>query len=151
MPSREASLRNLEKARARWRAPLPWRCPQESRLIKRLAWQYFTGAGPRCSLRGLARRLGVSLIYVQKLRQQLKTHPQPELVRLVSGYGQVGISANGQLRSPHFRILATFDELRDAQVRSAQMRLRGQLRQSFRGKPWPATQRSAVVSGRIGL
>ena len=142
MPSREASLKNLEKAKAHWRAPQPWRCAQESRLIKRLAWQYFTGAGPTCSLRGLARRLGVSLIYVQKLRQQFNMHPEANLRRVVPTYGQISISATGQLQTPLVRVLATFEELRDAQVHSERMRQRGHLRTTFRGKPWPRRSRS---------
>ena len=137
MPSREASLRNLEKAKAHWRAPQPWRCAQESRLIKRLAWQYFIGVGPRCSLRGLARRLGVSLMYVQKLRQHFKVHPEANLGRVVPTYSQSGISASGQLQTPFVRVLATFEELRNAQAQSERMRQRGQLRRSFRGRPWP--------------
>jgi hypothetical protein len=36
MPSREASLQNLAKARLRWRRPRPWRSYSESRLIPHL-------------------------------------------------------------------------------------------------------------------
>jgi hypothetical protein len=79
MHSRKASLRNLEKANAHWRAPRPWRCAQEGRLIKRLAWQWFVGVEPRCSLRGLALRLGVSLMYLQRLMQQFKVNPESDL------------------------------------------------------------------------
>ena len=42
MPSRESSLRNLEKARAKWRPPRPWRCSQESQMIRRFVFQWFT-------------------------------------------------------------------------------------------------------------
>jgi hypothetical protein len=34
MPSRESSLRNLEKARANWRPPRPWRSSEESQMIR---------------------------------------------------------------------------------------------------------------------
>src|SRR5215472_6401912 len=40
MPSREASLRNLERAKRNWRAPKPLRCNSESRVIRRLVWQW---------------------------------------------------------------------------------------------------------------
>lgn len=128
MPSRAASLRNLEKAQVNWRAPRPWRCAWESILIKRLAWQWKIGAGPRCSLRGLARRLGVSQTYVQKLMRKFAANPPSDEIRVVSAYGQVGISASGQLQSPRVRILVTFEELRRAQGQTDCMRSRGELR-----------------------
>jgi len=68
MPSPEASRRNLEKARARGRAPRPWRSTQETRIIKRLVWQWLTYRGPgKWSGRTVAAWLGVSHTYVQKL------------------------------------------------------------------------------------
>jgi hypothetical protein len=33
MPSHESSMRNLAKARAKWRPPRPWRSSDESRMI----------------------------------------------------------------------------------------------------------------------
>lgn len=72
MPSREASLRNLEKARANWQhPPRPWRSRAESRLIRMLTWQWLLGHGPWCSGRALARWLVVSHTYIQKLARAL--------------------------------------------------------------------------------
>jgi hypothetical protein len=77
MPSLEASLRNLEKARAaRLHSPRPWRSALESRVIKRLVWQWFTYRGPdKWSARALARWLGVSHTYIQKLVREFMTDP----------------------------------------------------------------------------
>jgi hypothetical protein len=46
MPSRESSLRNLKKARARWRPPLPWRSSHESGVIWQLLRQWFSSRSP---------------------------------------------------------------------------------------------------------
>ena len=74
MPSLEASLRNFAKARAKWHPPRPWRSYQETRIIKRLVWQWFTYRGPgKWSVRGLARWLDVSHTYIQKLVRQFRT------------------------------------------------------------------------------
>lgn len=74
MPSLEASLRNFAKARAKWHRPRPWRSYQETRIIKRLVWQWFTYRGPgNWSARALARWLGVSHTYIQKLVLQFRT------------------------------------------------------------------------------
>jgi hypothetical protein len=43
MPSYESSMRNLEKAGARWPRPRPLRSSHESRMIRRFAFQWFTG------------------------------------------------------------------------------------------------------------
>lgn len=63
-------MQNLAKAKAHWRAPRPWRSYQETRLIRGLVWQWcvsgVTGE-PRCAGRALARWLGVSHTYIQKL------------------------------------------------------------------------------------
>jgi hypothetical protein len=71
MPSREASFRNLQKAKAVWRRPRPWRSESESRLIRIFVWHWCLGHGPRCSGRALARWLGVSHTYIQKLSRTL--------------------------------------------------------------------------------
>jgi hypothetical protein len=76
MPSPESSRRNLEKARARWRAPLPWRSAQETRVIRLLVWQWFEYRGPgKWSARSVARRLGVTHTYIQKLVREFATNP----------------------------------------------------------------------------
>ena len=66
-PRLNHSCRNLEKARANWRPPRPWRSRAESRLIRLITWQWLLGHGPWCSGRALARWLGVSHTYIQKL------------------------------------------------------------------------------------
>ncbi len=111
MPSPEASRRNLEKAKAHWRRPAPWRSERETRLIRRLAWQWRCNEGPRCSGRALARLLGVSHTYIQKLMREF---------------------ARGISRRNRGDGLATFEqlrlELRYAQEETGKMRERGWLR-----------------------
>lgn len=76
MPSRESSLRNLEKARAKWRRPRPWRSSQESQIIRRLVFQWFTCRDrSRPSGRDWARRLGISHTWLQKLVREFKADP----------------------------------------------------------------------------
>src|SRR5215472_18926197 len=76
MPSREASLRNLEKAKRNWRAPKPLRCNSESCVIRRLVWQWHHDRSPRkWSARAVARALGASHTYVQKLVREFVEQP----------------------------------------------------------------------------
>jgi hypothetical protein len=133
MPSTEASRRNLDKAFAspRFHRPLPWRSPQETRVIKRLACQWFMGEEPRCPLRELARRLGVSQTYVQKLVRKFAADPNKILRqtgRLKRSCGMTSISANGRMQVPFERQLATFEQLNEAKHMSRKMRERGWLR-----------------------
>jgi hypothetical protein len=86
MPSREASLENLEKARANRRQPRPWRCSAERRLIRMFAWQWLLGHGPWCSGRKLAQWLGVSHTYIQKLSRTL-SRDESDFLREVRCYG----------------------------------------------------------------
>src|SRR5271165_4996301 len=134
MPSPETSRHNLEKAWANWRRPRPWRSESESQVVRRLTWQWLIGREPRCSGRGLARRLGVSHTYVQKLVREFSADPSKILrqtSRAVRGYGPTSISAIGQLQSPHLRgYSATFEQLKQEQERSRRMRERGWLRSS---------------------
>lgn len=78
MPSREASLKNLEKARAAWSHPArPWRSLQETRVIKRLVWQWFNSREPgKWSGRAVARWLGVTHTYIQKLTRGFVGNPR---------------------------------------------------------------------------
>lgn len=76
MPSPESSRRNLQKANACRRFPLPWRSTQETRVIKLLVWQWFNCREPRkWSARAVARWLGVSHTYIQKLIRSFTTDP----------------------------------------------------------------------------
>jgi hypothetical protein len=73
MPSYESSMLNLEKAKARWRQPLPWRSSQESLMIRRYAFQWLICRDPnRPSGRAWARQLGISHTWLQKLVRNLR-------------------------------------------------------------------------------
>ena len=118
MPSREASLRNLAKARANWRPPRPWRSIQETGIIRRLAWQWFTYEAPgKWSLRAVARWLGVTHTYVQKLVREFKRNPSE------------------MQREARFKAPATIDELERARAETRRQRECGQLRE-FRKRKW---------------
>lgn len=115
MPSTEASRRNLEKARAKWRRPRPLRSAQESRVIKRLVWQWFIYRGPeKWSARAVGRRLGVSHTYIQKLVREFVAVPS-KIERMV--------------RSAH---LATFEQLSHAQEETRKQKMRAWLREPRR-------------------
>jgi hypothetical protein len=112
MPSHESSMRNLAKACARWRPPRPWRSSDESRMIRRYAFLWYTARGKRPSGRDWARQLGVSHTWLQKLVRQFQADPS-HVWRLQR--------ANGDPR---------FTELSRAREYSQQMRERGELRSS---------------------
>jgi hypothetical protein len=109
MPLYESSMRNLAKARAKWRPPRPWRSSQESRMIRRFAFQWFT-AGRKPSGRAWARAFGISHTWLQKLVQQFRANSN-EMWRLQA--------ANGDPR---------FAELSRAREYTQRMRERGELR-----------------------
>jgi biotin operon repressor len=110
MPSPEASRRNLEKAKENWRPPRRWRSSQEAHVIKLMVWQWFTYRAPRkLSGRAMARQLGISHTYIQKLVREFKANPS-EMQRQRS-YGE-----------------ATFGDLSRAQEITRQERARGHLR-----------------------
>ena len=76
MPSYETSMRNLAKANEKWRAPRPWRSEQESRMIRRLIFQWITCRDrSRPSGRAWARAMGVSHTWLQKVVRQSAAHP----------------------------------------------------------------------------
>jgi hypothetical protein len=112
MPSYESSMRNLAKARANMRPPRPWRSSDESRMIRRYAFQWFTSRGNKPSGRAWARALGVSHTWLQKLVKEFIADPS-QMWRLQR--------ANGDPR---------FTELSRAREYSQQMRERGELRSS---------------------
>jgi hypothetical protein len=129
MPSREASLRNLEKAQAKWRRPLPWRSAQESRVIKRLAWQWFTYSGPgKWSGRAVSRWLGVTHTYIQKLVREFAADP-----------GKIQ-------REMHRNSPATFEHLNRAREETRQEKECGWLRQPQQMKRASFTIGDQVVS-----
>jgi hypothetical protein len=116
MPSREASLRNLAIARSRWRSPRPWRSRAESRLIRLYTWQWLLKRGPWCSGRALARWLGVSHTYIQKLTRTLSSN-ESDFLREVAHFG-----------------IPTTEGLRRTREESRQQRERGWLRTQPRWK-----------------
>jgi hypothetical protein len=116
MPSHETSLRNLERARARWRPPRPWRSRAGSQAIRMITWQWLLGRGPWCSGRALAQWLGVSHTYIQKLSRTL---PRDE---------------NDFLRKVRYFGAPSIDTLRRAREESRRQRERGFLRTQPRWK-----------------
>jgi hypothetical protein len=116
MPSREASLRNLAKARLGWHPPRPWRSRSESRLIRSFVWYWYLGRGPSCSGRALARWLGVTHTYVHKLTRTLSRN-ESDFLREIARHGT-----------------PTVESLRRAREESRHQRERGLLRTQRRWK-----------------
>lgn len=117
MPSYEASMRNLRRARARWRLPRPWRSDQEALMIRRFAFHWFTCRDlSKPSGRAWARTLGVSHTWIQKLVREFMADPA-EMWRLQAAKGD-----------------PRFTELSRAQEFSRQMRECGELRFSRRAR-----------------
>ena len=131
MPSREASLRNLARAKANWRRPRPWRSRAESRLIRLVTWQWHLGHGPWCSGRALARWLGVSHTYIQKLKRVLSSR-ESDFLREVAYSGP-----------------PTVEGLRRAREESRQQRERGLLRRQRRWKTVEYRIGNTVVRGVV--
>jgi hypothetical protein len=70
MPPYEVSIRNLMKAvnSPRWHRPRPWRSNEESEMIRRLSfWWYTCRNQNKPSARDWARQLGISHTWLQKL------------------------------------------------------------------------------------
>ncbi len=122
MPSTYSSMQNLAKAKACWRAPRPWRSYQETRLIRCLVWQWYVSGvsgQSRCAGRALARWLGVSHTYIQKLGRIFSVNPN-DGARMGS---------------------ATIEDLRRAREETGKQRERGSLRRPT------ATQMACLVAG----
>jgi hypothetical protein len=87
MPSYESSMRNLERADQKFKPPRPWRSSQESEMIRRFAFQWFTCRdASRPSGRDWARQLGISHTWLQKLVRQFQADPG-EMRRLQAARG----------------------------------------------------------------
>jgi hypothetical protein len=131
-PSREASLRNLEKAKVKWRSPRPWRSHQETQVIKRLAWQWFDSNGHgKSSGRSVARKLGVTHTYIQKLLREFLADPDT-MRREQAAFGET-----------------TFAQLARAKDETRQQKERGRLR---RPRLWEVAEfkiGGSVVSSRV--
>lgn len=116
MPSYEASMRNLRRARARWRAPRPWRSKEEAHMIRRFVFYWFTCRDPnRPSGRSWATQLGISHTWLQKLVSGFKSDPNERRRLWASGDPQVA-------------------ELSRSREYTRQMRVHGELRLSRREK-----------------
>ena len=116
MPSYESSMRNLVRARKRWRRPRPWRSNRESLMVRRFAFQWFTCRdSARPSGRAWARALDVSHTWLQKLVRRF-------------------IADSNEIR----RLEAAGDpkaaELTRVQEETRQMRERGELRRKIKGQ-----------------
>jgi hypothetical protein len=68
-------MRNLAKARAKMRAPLPLRSGNEARVIHRFVFQWLTARGEKPSGRDWARQLGISHTWLQKLVRKFQADP----------------------------------------------------------------------------
>ena len=112
MSAYESSMRNLAKAKAKWRRPLPWRSSDESRMIRRYVFLWYTGRGQKPSGRDWARQLGISHTWLQKLVRKFMAD-STEMWRLQLAKGD-----------------PKFGEFSRAQEHSRRMRARGELRMS---------------------
>lgn len=110
-------LDNLKLSRHRYHLPL-WRAPSESDLLRRLVLQWEHKRQKygfaECGKRALARKLGCSQTWVQKLCREYRQAPE-RLQRIVLRKG-----------------MASFEQLLGAQEQTRQMRERGQLRKRIR-------------------
>jgi hypothetical protein len=79
MPSYEASMQNLAKAKAKWRPPRPWRSSQESQMIRRYVFQWLTCHGKKPSGREWAKELGISPTWLQKVVRRCQNDPSQML------------------------------------------------------------------------
>jgi hypothetical protein len=119
MPSYEASIRNFLKAVAspRWQRPRPWRSKEESEMVRRFAFWWFTCRDPRRpSGRDWARQLGISHTWLQKLIREFEADPD-KARELQAAYGD-----------------PTLEELNEARACSEEMRRQGELRYRRRRK-----------------
>ena len=111
----DASMRNLAKAKAKWRQPQPWRSREEGRMIRRFVFQWFTCRDPnKPSGRSWARTLGVSHTWVQKLVLEF-TNDSSQMWRMQAASGD-----------------PTFAQLGGARNRSREMQIRGEILSSPR-------------------
>jgi hypothetical protein len=112
----DASMRNLAKARAsaRYHPPRPWRSAEESQMVQRFAFQWWTCRDRgKPSVRSWAKDLGVSHVWILKLVRRFQT--DPNLV-------------DRMVREARRRGEPKLEELRRARERTEWMRERGELR-----------------------
>jgi hypothetical protein len=117
----DASMRNLQKARAsaKYHRPRPWRSKEESQLIRRFAFQWWTCRDRRKpSARSWAKGLRVSHVWLLKLVRRFQADPSlvDRMAREARRHGD-----------------PTLEQLR----RTLEMAARGKLRLSLREKRVP--------------
>jgi len=110
MGTYEAAVDNLEKAMINWRPPRPCRSAEESEMIRRLVFWWFTACGEKPSARAWARGLGISHTWMQKLIREFKANPNKGW-ELQAGHGD-----------------PTLKELEYARERTEELRTRGEIR-----------------------
>jgi len=115
VPSLESSMENLAKARARSSPPRPWRSKEESEIVRRFVFWWFTSRGSKPSGRAWARGLGISHTWLLKLIRQFTVDPS-EMLRLQRAYGDPKSA-----------------QLNRAQEQTREMRERGELRVKRQG------------------
>lgn len=74
----DARIKNLRKARSspRYHPPRPWRSKEESHMIRRFVWQWFTCRDRnKPSARDWARQLGISHVWLLKLVRKFIADP----------------------------------------------------------------------------
>jgi len=109
----DARMKNLAKARKsrHYHPPRPWRSEQESEMIRRFTFLWFTCRDSnKPSGRSWARQLGISHTWLQKLVQEFQRNPD-DMWRLQLAEGDPKLT-----------------DLGDAQECSRAMRQRGELR-----------------------
>ena len=109
----DARIKNLRKARSspRYHPPRPWRSKEESHMIRRFAWQWFTCRDRnRPSARNWARQLGISHVWLLKLVRGFTANPS-KMQEEVRRCGDT-----------------TLAQLAHAKERTQEMRMRGELR-----------------------
>lgn len=117
MPSYDSSIRNLARARQRWRRPRPWRSSEESQMVRRFVFQWLTCRDrSRPAGRAWARELSISHTWLQKLVREY-TVDASEMHRLQAVVGEP--------RSA---------ELDRAKEYTREMRARGELRTGLRNQ-----------------
>ena len=118
----DSSSRNLQKARAsvRYRPPRPWRSKEESQMILRFVFQWWTCRDRgKPSARSWAKGLGVSHVWLLKLVR-----------RFQADSSLVDRMAQEERRHGD----PTLEQLRRAQEHTLQMAARGELRLHSKGR-----------------
>lgn len=116
----DSSMRNLQKAKAsaNYHPPRPWRSKEESHLIRRFAFQWWTCRDRgKPSVRSWAKGLGVSHVWLLKLVCQFQADPSlvDHMDREARRHGN-----------------PTLEQLKRARERTLQMGVRGELRSLHR-------------------